>query len=378
MGIQFFHYDAFSREASTAKSKQGHSIYSIAGEADRIEGYHDHVLNPKEPIILHGVSFSKVVEIAEEYAEKTKDSIGRKVKKKDCVMIAGVISAPVDMPVDIWEIYKKECISWLIKKWGVSLRSVVEHIDENFEDEPNKLHQHIHFACIPKTGIRFWKIHPGLTAKRKVDLAYGITSKPDNMSDEEYKKFKKSGRENGDKAYKKEMSKEQDRFYEELGEPFGLLRYGPKRLRYSRKEMIQYNQEKRIKYKNILKREEQKNNADIIIKESKNEANRIVTDAENIKTNATMILQVSKDEAEKIRENAWKKANEITNIAKEQAASIIDKAMKFINDFFKRILKLPGGKAEVDWALNRINSIVPKKKQLIIRKTNPNNSINIL
>jgi hypothetical protein len=353
MGIQFFHYDAFSRIASTSKTKEGHSIYTIAGEADRIKGYYNHIVNPLPPVILHGVSFLEIVQMAEEYADKTKDSCGRKVRKKDFVMIAGVISAPADMSDEIWKIYKQECLKWLIKKWGTSLKSVIEHIDEYHMNEPNILHRHLHFACVPEIGTRFWEIHPGLIAKREADIVYGKSRKPDVLSDEDYKKLLKEYRKAGDIAYRNEMSREQDRFYEFLGEPFGLLRYGPKRLRYSRKEVMEYNKEKRIKQENFIKRTEHENtvlkNAELIISEAektKAEANILKIKAERMKA-----------EAQEIKNNAWVVANDITRSAEKEAASIIDKVNNFINNLLNKVSKLAGGTSVIDWARTSMKSL---------------------
>ncbi|MCL2441671.1 MAG: hypothetical protein FWD14_08005 [Treponema sp.] len=354
MGIQFFHYNGYSREVSTTKEKYGHSIYTIAGEADRIEGYYEHVKNPIKPVILHGVSFSEVVKTAEEYAEKTIDSIGRKVKKKDLIMIAGVISAPEDMSYKVWEEYKKESLKWLKEKWGDALKSVIEHFDEPFQYNPNILHRHIHFACAQKIGIRFWKMHPGLVAKREADKAYGMTKKPNAMSNEEFKIFKTENRKAGDKAYREQMSKEQDKFYTAIGEPFGLLRYGPKRLRYSREEIIMYNQEKRIKQKNILKRAEEEKDVrkrvESIIAEAntiKNEALKFKEDTE-IKTQAKIkdSWKRSNDIINAAKKEALKEAESITNKAHMEASSIIDKARDFIVNLLDEFDKIPHQKVQ--------------------------------
>jgi len=58
------------------------------------------------------------------------------------------------------------------------------------------------------------------------------------MSDDDFALFKKVGRKAGDRAYRKKMSQEQDSFYEDINEPFGLSRHGLKLLRLSRDEYI--------------------------------------------------------------------------------------------------------------------------------------------
>jgi hypothetical protein len=318
MGTQYFHFDALARTESKAKLKKGMSIYTVAGEADRIVGFHDHIENPIKPNILYGVSFSEVVKTAEEYAEKTIDSIGRKIKKNDFVMIAGVISAPIDMSPEVWKIFKQECLKWLKRKWGGNLRSVIEHIDEYFEADPEKgintrlLHQHLHFAITQTIGLRFWEIHPGLKAKREADFAYGKTKKPEDMCNKCFAKFKTKGRIAGDIAYNKAMRKEQDIFYQDLGEPFGLYRYGPKGIRLSREEIIKRDHEKRLKRKIILERDAQKKKEAEIADQLKKEEKKL----EGLKEEANTIKDKAKNDVEELA-----KENEKAQIALEKTIS---------------------------------------------------------
>jgi hypothetical protein len=302
-GCQFYHFEGYSRTESQSKSKKGKSIYTVAGECERTPGYCDHVENPIKPLLLHGIPFSAVTKLAEEYAEKTLDRQGKKVRKNGLIMIAGVISAPPDMSPEIWEIYKKECLKWLTKVWGPNLKSVMEHFDECFEADPDKgikpgiVHRHIHFACVAPVGMKFSAFHPGLKAKRAADSAYGITKKPEGMTDEEFKIFKKEGRIAGDHAYKAAMSKEQDSFYAGVGETFGLMRYGPKRLRLSREEIIKRDHEKRLKQKRLLEVSEQEKKALEIaenIQQAESELASIKTHITNLNNEAKIL-----DEREK-------------------------------------------------------------------------------
>ena len=405
MGIQFYHYDTYSRIESLSESKKGKSIYTIAGEADRLVGYHDHVNNPLEPIILYGVSFSDVVRIAEEYAEKTLDSQGRKVKKKDSVMIAGVISAPADMSEDVWKVYKQHCVKWLIRRWGENLNSVIEHIDEYFEPDPDKgiesniIHRHLHFACTAPIGTRFWEIHPGLKAKRKADTAYGMTKKPEGMCDKCFTRFKMEGRKAGDKAFKKAMSEEQNLFYIDNGAPFGLLRFGPKRMRLTREEMVNKFAERRLNQKSMVEMAEREQeslelaedmeetkieltrvrgeiqlledrgqkmkinagkDASNILQKAYDEADQVITAA---KSTAKDIKDAAEADAQKTKDDAWRVARDIYSGAKKEATSIIDKAMNFIYRFFDKVEKLPGGEAVVYWAKNFLNSLTQQNNQ---------------
>ena len=234
MGIQFYHFEAYSRALSKSeRAKKGMSIYSVVGEAQRTPGYCDHVKTPKEPVVLFGVPFSELARIAESYAANTFDSCGRAIRKNGLCMIAGIVSAPADMPEKVWQAFKKTAIEYLRETWGDSLKAVMEHLDEEFEPDPEQkikpgtLHRHFHFACVPPTGVNFKEIHPGIKAKRAADKAYGVTKKPDELDDDAFEIFKKEGRKAGDRAYRKAMQLVQDDFFTHVGNPFGLLRYGP-------------------------------------------------------------------------------------------------------------------------------------------------------
>jgi hypothetical protein len=113
MGIQFYHFEGYSRIESKSKAKEGKSIYSVVKEAERTPGYCDHVENPKKPILLFGVPFSDVIKLAEEYAENTFDSQGRAVRKNGLCAIFGVVSAPPDMTEKVWKAYKKKLLTTL-------------------------------------------------------------------------------------------------------------------------------------------------------------------------------------------------------------------------------------------------------------------------
>jgi len=282
MGIQFYHFEAYSRTESKSKAKQGKSIYSIAGEVERTPRYCDHVKEPKKPVLLFGVSFSEVVMQSENYAANTFDSIGRAIRKNGFCMIAGVVSAPPDMTEKVWKVFKNAALEYLQKAWGDNLKSVIEHTDENFELDPENgikhgaLHRHIHFACVPPTGINFAEIHPGIKAKRMADKAYGITKVPDGLDDKGFEIFKKEGRQAGDRAYCQAMRLVQDDFFTNVADRFGLLRFGPKRLRLTRDEIIKRDHEKRLKQKAAVEFAEQEEKAEKQAAEIKRAQNDLV------------------------------------------------------------------------------------------------------
>jgi hypothetical protein len=266
MGIQLYHFDAFSRIESTSKAKSGKSVYSVAGEAERQPGFCDHIKEPREPALLFGVPYAEAVKLTEDYAANTFDSRGRAVRKNGLCMIGGVISAPPDMTEKVWKVYKQACVEYLKATWGDSLKSVIEHTDEYFEGDtehtikPGTPHRYLHFACVPNAGVNFAEIHPGIQAKRKAGKAYGVTKIPEGMDDNGFDIFKKEGRQAGDRAYRHAMKQVQDDFFTQVGNPFGLLRYGPKRVRLSQEEIINRDHEK-LKQKQAVEQAEQEEKA---------------------------------------------------------------------------------------------------------------------
>ena len=335
MGKQFYHFDPYSRVESNSKMKSGKSIYSVANEAERVKGYCEHVENPKMPDLLFGVPFSDVVKMAERYAENTIDSCGRAVRKNGFCAIFGVISAPHDMNEKIWREYKKDCIQYLKDYWGSNLKSIIEHTDEYFESDIEKniksgiLHRHIHFGVVNETGVNFSYIHPGIKAKRAADKAYGISKKPNEMNDEEFVIFKKKGRKAGDNAYRNAMKVVQDDFFTKVSDKFGLLRYGPKRLRLTRDEIKKRNHEKRLKQKEIVKLAEQEEK----IKEQSIEIEKSRIELENTRLEKEKIDEYNKEQKEElsIRKKEIKE-REIAVYSKEQFKNDFEKG---VNRFLK-------------------------------------------
>jgi len=316
VGKQFYHFDPYPRVESKPKpnskgkrTKVG-TIYSIAKEAERTPGYCGHVTSPKEPVLLYGVPFSEVVKLAEQYAENTFDSCGRAVRKNGLCAIFGVVSAPPDMTEKVWTAYKKTSIQYLKNTWGKDiLKSVIEHRDEFYEPDeehgikPGTLNRHLHFAAVPPVGVNFAEIHPGIKAKRATDKAYGVTKIPEGMDEKSFEIFKKEGRQAGDRAYRNAMRKIQDDFFNHVSNPYGLLRYGPKRLRLSREEIIKRDHEKRLRQKTAVtldeqveKSKEQKEK----IENTQNELENIISKKQDIEENLKNREKIVSDREKKL------------------------------------------------------------------------------
>lgn len=206
MGFQFIHIEAYSRVGSQQKNQtKKRSASDIAGEAERMEGYCDHVSNPKAPAILYGVSPSSAVKQATAWADTVKDSIGRGLRKDALCLLAGVVSISND-DASSWEDHRDRSVNWLKAKFGDRLISVIEHTDEK--------HPHIHFYCVPKAGEKFSELHPGHKASSKVK---DIKSKQNA-------------------AYIEAMRQFQDDFHKDVACKVGLSRLGPGKRRLARGE----------------------------------------------------------------------------------------------------------------------------------------------
>ncbi len=103
--------------------------------------------------------------------------------------------------------------------FGPHYKATYKHTDEQYP--------HLHVYALPHDipGVDATTLHPGKRAKAKAEaeaLAEGLTNRDAVAA--------------GNKALKVKMRKFQDLYFQEVGEPCGLLRLGPKRQRLSRKD----------------------------------------------------------------------------------------------------------------------------------------------
>ena len=209
---QFIHTESYARSApKTAKTsnsgKAGKNINYVIAEASREAGAHPHIDAPEAPTLLYGQPLTNIEPMAEQWAESVTDAVGRKIRKDGLCLLAGVISAPSD--IKNWDKFKNESVSYLQKKYGNCLKTVIEHTDES--------HPHLHFYVIPEHGKKFETVHEGRAASAQVKAAGGL-----------------KGEQN--KAYKAAMREFQDEFYNAVGMQNGMTRIGPARRRLTREE----------------------------------------------------------------------------------------------------------------------------------------------
>ena len=203
-GIQFVHIEVYGlvtpkKAAHGAKRKW--AVRDIIAEANREPNACLHVANPRQPMLLRGVSLTMLeAEVRAIHAIGT-DAAGRRLRKDASVLLAGVASYPRDGAE--YECWKQAVVEWLQLEFGERLRTVVEHTDE--------AHPHLHFYVVNPLGGNVKDVHPGFRAAKGV----------------------KAPREQRI-AYNTAMRAFQDRFWEHVAAPSGLARLGPGRRRLSR------------------------------------------------------------------------------------------------------------------------------------------------
>lgn len=215
MTCQFLHISLYARN-KPAKRKTGRdrawTIDDIIAEVERVPEHSAHVVSPKTPICIYGISPSKASEIAKLRAEASSDIRGYKVRKDTPIILAGVISYPIPFENSLgqdfsaaYDLWKHDTLLWLEKKYSTNLLSVVEHIDESYP--------HLHFFAVPEPGKGFnaKKLHDGYVAS--TDIAVATQKK---------------------QLYCDAMRSMQDDYFDTVAVKHGHARSGPKRNRLSR------------------------------------------------------------------------------------------------------------------------------------------------
>jgi len=217
-GFQFIHIDTYARIPNLKFSKQG--IWGIVHEANRVPHACLHIENPKKPILLYGEQLNKMAQNLYDLADRSNDSLGRKIRKDGQLLLAGVASYPkksqdTEYNDEHFQSWLELSIQFLKDEYGDYLRTIILH----FDDEE---HPHYHFYCHPNPDknnrLDIRDVHVGMKAR-------------DTVSDKGVGSGKKRR-----KLYKDAMRAFQDRYYAKVGISSGFARLGPKRQRMTRKE----------------------------------------------------------------------------------------------------------------------------------------------
>jgi len=254
-------------------------------------------------VILYGNKEKGIEDVRqkiEDWVDGTTDARGHKVRKDANALLAGVISWP---PInegedkkgyfDRLESFQSAMLLWLRKEYGSDLVLVLRHDDELFRGlNAGKIHHHWHYFCVKKPGEKF-KLHPGFAARSAKDIS---RQEKKGMNGDEIRAAMSDGR----KAYLEAMSAFQDRFHQELGKFYGLDRMGPRRLRRSRSEQVEY---EALLEQQIVATKDAMDKATIIV-------NNAAKDAERITQIAEAKAKDLKSEAIALKNDAQKKKNE--------------------------------------------------------------------
>jgi hypothetical protein len=220
---QFLHLETYA-----IKPKKGTlrpSAEAVARECQRAEQSFPHIKSPQKPELLYGIQPLDALAQTREFIKDCKDILGRKLRADAQIISFGVASIKVESTDENWESdevkkWVKDTIEFLKDRFGDSFTSLVKHNDEQWI--------HVHICITPKLdengSLDLNSFHPGLAAKRKV-IAKTKSAK--------------------DHAYKEAMRLLQDEYYAAVSIKNGMLRYGAKRRRLTRKEW--YNQKRYAK-----------------------------------------------------------------------------------------------------------------------------------
>jgi len=400
---QFMHIESVSLTGRNIMRKEKNigniSVDSVLGEAGRLNGYIPHIENPLPPVIVYGSKENGLNEVRQkidEWVSGTTDARGHKIRKDAQCLLAGTTSIilvdeneTIEVKNERCKKYEKDLVEGLKKIYGDELIMVIRHDDEPFKGiNEGKFRAHWHFYCVKKPGKKF-DLHPGFFARSKWDM-------PRNDRKKILPATLKALFEDGRNAYKTAMIEFQDKFYEEVSKKNGFERKGPCRIRRSRneqKELEDYYEREiektKIEAKKIIINAENqaKKNTDLILKKIRSEKMNGIE--QQIKEERDKIINNAELEANKIKDKAFRVANDITKTSDEQAKTIVNNAKiffnnakNFVNQFLDKVAKLPGGKELVEWiktyikpysqneeiSVNKEKKIEEKEKKIKKRK----------
>lgn len=221
---QYIHYEKYTLK----------DIIAILLEAARDLAYSPHVKKPEEPEVLLGDLTALSEKLLREvpntrYEVKTKSHgkevvCKKKIRADANVVLAGVASYPIalnspDFNLDDFQKWANKVRLFLKDEFGDRLNTVVFHKDEAYP--------HLHFYVVPE-NYEMNTVCPSDRAAKQVEIAN--KNNPD-ITAAQLKGLKKQ-------ASTKALRDFQDQYFEKVGVYQGHARFGPKRLRMSRKEWV--------------------------------------------------------------------------------------------------------------------------------------------
>lgn len=248
--------------------RKGWSASNIRNEAERRPEAIPHINKPEPPVLVFGVTPTKVLERIVKEVEKRKTALReiaskggkvRRIRWDQHVLVSGVVSYPVDWKslrpdpdgIATYANWKKDVVEFLrdhYAKVGGELVGVVEHIDEPYP--------HLHFYVLPVASPTF--------AAREVEDGWRLKLEA---------RAARLGKPEEDAAAKRGKTILQDALYVAVSQKYGHLRHKEKRPRLARNIYMSEKRELDRKSHLIAKARE-------IADENRDEAVRKVADLE--------------------------------------------------------------------------------------------------
>jgi len=212
------HFRAYAR----APVRDVPSVANVLGEARRDPGYCDHISDPRPPIVHYGEPVEGIEPILDDRLRGARDRRMRALPRSFPVLLAGVASWPVERLVvqaseteqHVYEAWLERNVEFFRAQFGDDLISIVEHVDERYP------HLHVFAAAHQDPASR----------------VYTLETIWAPMAQEGAKRRSKSKRSEQRQAFRAEAKKIQGAYYDSVGAPSGLARYGPRRQRLTREE----------------------------------------------------------------------------------------------------------------------------------------------
>lgn len=230
-GPQFMHLQSFSRKAN----ERGQSVEQVLAEASRAPEYSKHVVEPRPPSLVYGLTADDVRRLHDEMVVaggvevtlKDGRTARRGIRKDRHTLMTAVVSHPLpthlvntkaDARAD-YERWRDHNLAWLKARFGDKLISVIEHWDEK--------HPHLHAYILPLDDptCSARQLNPAWQAKEEAMEVARAAGHDD-----------KAALKLGNAAYRAKARELQDHYYEHVSLACGLTRTGPKRERLSRQQ----------------------------------------------------------------------------------------------------------------------------------------------
>lgn len=212
------------------------SAREILQEALRLEGHCPHVASPQPPREHYGLPAQLLMawyDTLEQRAQQTRVQTAARgwiQQRADTpILLAAVASYPGPANDDepLYVRWREHTVAFFRERYGKHLVSILEHVDE--------ANGHLH-ALVAKEGASVKTLHSGHAAKLQA-LAAGHSAR------EQHRAYR-----SGTRAY-------QEEFYQKVGLPSGLLRFGPRRARKTRAEYLADQEQQRRLAQALLEKE---------------------------------------------------------------------------------------------------------------------------